>query len=79
MSEAMPPTMAQLPEDEWTRRVALCGKRSGWNDAQLWTFIEMCINDRATLSQDGVPVLLDADLALNFFTWFERSERQDGS
>ncbi len=68
MSQAQ--LMHQMGVDEWERRVGLLLTMvgDGWTERATTRFMELCIHDKATLDERGHVVLLDADMALSFFT-----------
>ena len=72
MSDAIEivPPMGEMAEPEWERRVQLLAEHAiehGWTEVAMHNYMNLCIEDRASINAAGHPVLLDADLALGFF------------
>lgn len=65
------PTMGDMDEEEWERRVLLLAAHAveyGWSEEAMHNYMNLCVQDRASITSAGHPALLDADLAIGLFT-----------
>jgi hypothetical protein len=69
----------EMSPEEWMSRLDRLPEKTKWNDLQVVKFLAYCYRGLTTIREDGQPILLDADLALAFFTWQEGGDGSDPS